>query len=96
MDDQTMVVPFSNGTEAGYWHERNCEQCSKYEMESESEEEAGCKLAFNIDLGFMAGGIPLWVAERIGRKPKGLLIAAGCRFVSLKNRCEEWVNGKEK
>ena len=66
MDDQTIVVPFSNGTEAGVWHERNCEQCARYEMESESEEEAKCKMAFHIDLGFMAGEIPMWVAKRIG------------------------------
>lgn len=24
------ISPFSNGTEAEYWHERNCDKCIKY------------------------------------------------------------------
>ncbi len=85
MEEQNnMVVPFSNGTDASYWHEDNCEQCEKYEMESETEEEAGCKLAYNIDLGFIAGEIPMWVAERIGC----VVCESNPKYVRL-TRCKE-------
>ena len=45
--DQTPVRPFSNSFESEFWKEENCHQCSKYEMKSESEKEAGCPLAWN-------------------------------------------------
>lgn len=80
MDDQTMVVPFSNGTDAMRWHESNCEKCGKYEMESELEEEAGCKMAYHIDFGFCAGEIPLWVAKRIG-----CIIHDNSKYITLTN-----------
>ena len=62
----TPVRPFSNGSEADSWHHHNCLGCNKYENSSTTEEEAKCKLAFHIDLGFLAGDIPLWVAKDIG------------------------------
>ena len=62
----TPVVPFSNGTEAMVYSEMNCYQCINYESESTSEDEAKCKLAFNLDLGSISGDIPLWVAKELG------------------------------
>lgn len=62
----TPVVPFSNGSEASSYTSGNCEKCIHYESESTTEEEAKCKLAFNLDLGTLTGSIPLWVAKEIG------------------------------
>ncbi|RHJ83519.1 hypothetical protein [Parabacteroides sp. AM08-6] len=56
----TPVTPFSNGTEAECWHERNCDKCIKYENKSD------CELAYHLDMGFILGTIPLWVAKEIG------------------------------
>lgn len=50
-------IPFSNGTEYMSWQEHNCLQCEKYECESSTEEEAGCKLAFQLDLSTMADNV---------------------------------------
>lgn len=62
----TPVVPFSNSVNADIWSESNCHKCLKYECKSKKESEAGCKLAFYIDLGQVEGNIPLWVAKEIG------------------------------
>jgi len=40
---------FSNGSEYHNWQSNNCHQCTKYECESTTEDEAGCKLAFALD-----------------------------------------------
>ena len=85
--DETPVRPFSNTTESEWWKERNCYQCSKYEMESESEEEAGCPLAWNIDIGFLDGTMPLWAAEEIGYERAGQSI-----FVMLDEKCRKIIN----
>lgn len=62
----TPVRPFSNGSEAMEWHDRNCEKCLLYDDEAESEETAKCKLAFHLDYGFVSSEIPIWVAKEIG------------------------------
>jgi hypothetical protein len=48
------------------WQDNNCAKCIKYENESTDEENAKCKMAFNIDLGFISGSIPLRIAKEIG------------------------------
>jgi hypothetical protein len=62
----TLVVPFSNGTEAVVYSERNCNNCINYDNESTDEETAKCKLAYHLDMGNITGDIPLWVAKEIG------------------------------
>ena len=49
----TQVAPFSSATDAEIWQENNCHKCIKYECESKTEESAKCKLAFNLDLGYL-------------------------------------------
>ncbi len=80
-----MVKPFSNGTEAMIWHEQNCDQCKLYENQSTDENEAGCKLAFNIDVGFISGEIRLEIAKEIGCKYDPLY-----KNVSLWNKCRKF------
>ena len=59
--------PFSNHTEYEVWHALNCFQCSKYESESATVEEAGCPLAFYLDFATVADGtIPMETANAIG------------------------------
>lgn len=86
----TPVVPFSNGTDAMIYSEMNCKNCIKYESESTTEEEAKCKLAFHLDLGYIKGDIPLWVAKEIGCKYDPLY---SC--VTLNNKCAEFRDGSE-
>ena len=62
----TPVKPFSNATEAEQWQAQYCSNCINYESKSEVEEDAKCKLAFHIDIGYILGTIPLWVAKEIG------------------------------
>jgi len=72
----TPVDIFSNATEADWWKDKNCHQCVYYESESTEPEEAGCVLAWYIDLGYILGEIPLWVAKEIG-----------CEYNPLYQRC---------
>lgn len=44
------VIPFSNGSEYMIWHGKNCEDCTLYENESTSPEDAGCIHAYWIDM----------------------------------------------
>ncbi len=62
----TPVIPFSNGTEAMIWKDRNCDKCINYESESKEEKDAKCKAAFHLDYGFISGTLPLHVAKDIG------------------------------
>lgn len=63
------VEPFSNGFEFRSWKDRNCDRCAKYENESTKIEDAGCKLAFYVDLGSASdGSIPESVATEFGCK----------------------------
>lgn len=82
---ETPVVPFSNGTESMMWTSRNCGECLLYENESEKEEDAKCKLAFNLDLGTIIGTIPLWVAKEIG-----------CQYNALYQSCSLFSNCRKK
>lgn len=60
------IAPFSNGSSACSWRSANCERCPQYESESTKEEDAGCRLAFYMDIAFITGEIPLSVAQEIG------------------------------
>ena len=62
----TPVKPFSNCVDAENWKENNCYRCINYESESTCENEAKCKMAYYLDLGYIEGTIPLWVAKEIG------------------------------
>jgi hypothetical protein len=86
----TKVRPFSNGTEAMAWHEFNCDQCINYEDESQTENEAKCKLAYNLDEGYITGEIELWVAKEIGCKYDPLY--GSC---TLDNKCNQFRTGNE-
>lgn len=48
------------------WQENNCWKCPRYESESTSEETAGCRAAFYLDLSTFSGEIPIEIAEQIG------------------------------
>jgi len=61
-------IPFSNGSEFEYWHERNCSVCDKYENKSTNRDNAKCQLAFDIDYSMATGYIPLSTANHIGIK----------------------------
>jgi hypothetical protein len=64
-NNKTYVKPFSNGTEAMMWQERNCLKCEIYECKSQTEEEARCIPAFYIDMGFLTGVIPTEITKKI-------------------------------
>lgn len=58
---------FSNGSAFTYWHIQNCDECTRYEYDSTKIENAGCKAAFEIDLGsFGSGEISDKAAEYVG------------------------------
>ena len=63
---KTLVVPFSSGTDAMIWKNDNCDKCTHYESESTDRDKAKCKLAFDIDLGFVGGDITLNTCKEIG------------------------------
>jgi len=50
-------VPFSNGTEAMWWMEVNCEVCKT---------SLGCSAKRNIEFGFIVGDISIQSAKFIG------------------------------
>lgn len=91
-DSETKVIPFSNGTDAMVWQDNNCLKCRNYESESHEEEEAKCKMAYNLDLGFITGSIPLRIAKDIGcdYNPlyKTVNLFTRCRKFSDKNKPE--------
>jgi len=66
------ITPFSNGTEFDTWKENNCDQCKKYESESSTPEEAGCRLAFWLDMGSISGTVAEDVCNEIGRNGEQL------------------------
>jgi len=49
---------FSNGSEAQWWQSRNCYRCWKYNATGTEREKARCKIAFDIDLGYITGELP--------------------------------------
>ena len=59
--------PFTNQREYLSWMEKNCYRCQRYENQSTRIEEAGCPMAFCLDLGAVGEGeIPAMYADRIG------------------------------
>lgn len=86
----TEVIPFSNGSMAESYHSHNCGKCVNYESESANENEAKCKLAYNLDLGFIKGTIPLWVAKEMGCEYNPLY-----GTVQLHSKCREFRDGTE-
>ena len=86
----TEVEPFSNATEAQMWQENNCHKCINYESESQNEESAKCKLAFNLDLGYICGFIELWVAKDIGCTYNALY-----QTCNLDKKCRQFRAGDE-
>ena len=59
---------FSNGSEASCWQERNCWLCWKYSDKGTEREKARCKIAFDIDLGYITGELPKRT-DNIVKKP---------------------------
>ena len=86
----TPVFPFSNGTEAMMFSERNCQRCIHYENESKNEDDAKCKLAYHLDMGYITGTIPLWVAKDIGCDYDPLYLS-----VKLISKCAKFTDGTE-
>lgn len=78
MKDNINIKPFSNGSEAMIWYSENCELCTKAFFPKNGEYPSDqtmknycsigkeCKLKYSIDLGFITGEIPLYVANQIG------------------------------
>lgn len=73
------ITPFSNGSEAIDWTFHNCEICARaYKPEAGQElpgleetkqlikEGKECRMKAYIDLGFITGQIPRFIAEQIG------------------------------
>lgn len=63
---RSYIRPFSNGTESMQWKSNNCDRCCRYENESSKPEDAGCEMAYYLDLGEVTGEIPKRMAIRIG------------------------------
>jgi len=78
------LIPFSNGTEADLWQFNNCQKCSLYEDESTDISEAGCKLAFELDMGRITGTISEEAAQGIG------YTEMGDKFVRLLDNCKQF------
>ena len=84
----TPVRCFSNGTDAEIWQHNNCDKCVRYETKSKTIDEAKCKLAFYVDLGWIEGSVPLWVAKEIGCEYDPLYLS--CQF---SNTCRNKTTG---
>ena len=84
----TPVRCFSNGTDAEIWQHNNCDKCVRYETKSKTIDEAKCKLAFYVDLGWIEGSVPLWVAKEIGCEYDPLYLS--CKF---SNTCRNKTTG---
>lgn len=86
MSKEEQVIPFSNGTEAMDWTDRNCEQCKNNPYRYGGK----CPVEENFALGFIEGSINLSTAEFIGytrlnREKNGT-------FVDLKSRCQKFID----
>lgn len=72
------MQPFSNGTEAMMWYDRNCDRCVKaywpkdgnWPKDSTIKQYISCgkecKFKYHLDYGHITGEIPLNIAEQIG------------------------------
>jgi len=72
------LIPFSNGTEAMWWMEKNCDQCTK----------RSCYSKKMIEDGFFTGTISKKIAENIG------FDKINERFVHLKSKCQMYSDKK--
>lgn len=90
-DPNKMVKPFSNATEAETWQDNNCFTCINYDVESQDIEQTKCRLAYNIDFGYIIGEIPLETAKEIGCEYNPLYGS-----VSLRSRCRMYRSELEK
>lgn len=90
-----MMAPFSNGTEAMMWADRNCDCCAKAyhpavdgdwpkdsTMRQYCRDGRECPMKYAIDVAHVTGEIPLGMAQRVGYDP-----AIGPRMPS---KCKEW------
>ena len=96
MNNQTQYTPFSNGTEAMVWYDRNCERCvrayfpkkGEYPQDKTMKEyiriKKECHLKYSIDIGFVSGTIPDKDAIAIGKDGEGLKVKCN-KFSSNKN-----------
>lgn len=77
---------FSNGTDFLLWQEDNCCQCSKYENISTCEAEAGCKLAFHLDMAACGGEeVPQRTIDAIGYDAEKNRINRVCNQINKKS-----------
>lgn len=87
----TPVVPFGGSGETyRYWDAENCSKCINCERESQTEDDAKCKLEYYISLGTIAGTIPLWVAKEIGSKYNALY-----GYVDIEPKCRKFNDGSD-
>ena len=87
-NQEETMQPFSNMTECWWWKDQNCNLCEKYEDESEVIEDAGCPMAFSIDLASITDGeISLKMAKKIGLK-NGQLVSKCKKFKEAKREVE--------
>jgi hypothetical protein len=68
------VIPFSNGTEAMWWQESNCDQCKRSQ----------CQAKRNIEFGFITGEITIYSANFIGAE------FSGTNFCKLNPKCKNF------
>jgi hypothetical protein len=82
IDDDSGMVPFSNGSEAECWMSRNCERCKRavccydpdrYEQEINTdggvkitEQGLNCFGEYAVACGFMTGKVPVEISEWMG------------------------------
>lgn len=86
MTEEKKIRPFSNGFEWRSWTTKNCDRCLKYENKSTTIEDAGCRLAFSIDLGRVTDGmISENIASEFGCKLDDKLHFTDCKKIKLKN-----------
>ena len=101
-DPNLPVIPFSNGSEAESWVSQNCDSCTRcikfdegdagyYAFGDEAWKKHGqCRMSAHLDVGFMTGEIPFFIADLIGaEKPRD---AAVRTYVDLPSRCRQWTD----
>ena len=75
---EPMIVPFSNGTEAMDWYDRNCENCKHAYLPKDGEyprdktmrqyvrDGRECPMKYALDWAFVSSELPLEMARRMG------------------------------
>lgn len=85
------VRPFSNGTEAGIWRERNCERCVLNKWDRFTNDDTGtCEMERAVAHGFITGKIPATLATEYGATVRGAYcdLPRECPKLDLIQRCE--------